>query len=145
MGVGARVGCGAAVGLGVGVGTGVSVGIGVVVGSGVGAIVAVGDCSATGSHVGEGRTSGAGVGVGGGVLVGMTAAADTGVLTGTGPTVGMRVDSMIGMGSCEATDKSVSPAALPRLTNTAAMVTADTIGQRGLRERNGEGLIVDVV
>ena len=101
MGIGARVGCGAAVGLGIGVGTGVSVGIGVGVG--------------------------AGVAVGGGVLVGMTAAADTGVLTGTGPTVGMRVDSMIGMGSCEATDKSVSPAALPRLTNTAAMVTADTI------------------
>ena len=65
--------------------------------------------------------------MGDGVLVGMTAADGVVVLTGTGAAVGMGVDSMVGMGSCEVTDESVSPAALPRPTNTAAMVTADTM------------------
>ena len=90
---------------------------------GNGATVAVGKGSNTGRLVGEIKTTGTGVAVGDGALVGLATAAATGVLTGTGSGVGMGFDTGRGV----VRDKTVSPAALPRVTNTAAMATAETM------------------
>ena len=99
--------------------------MGVAVGSNVGAAVAVGKSSTAGRLVGDGRATG--MDVGEGVPVGMTAAAGIDVLTGTGLGVGMGVDAMDAVGSGGIAGNAESPAALPKVTNTAAMVTADTI------------------
>ena len=140
------VGMGVAVRTGVNVGNGIAVGtdVGTGAGDGVGATVAVGKGSTTGNLVGKGRTTGTGVRVGAGVLVGTTTATGKGVLTGAEMAVGMGVGAIDVVGSRVANGRAVSPTALPRVTNTAATVTAvarnrpNTIGTTGkeLREVN---------
>lgn len=143
--VGVGVGTGAGVAVGTDVGTGVAVGSGVgdcaVVGSGAGTGVAVGMRVGTGVAVGPGI--GAAVAVGEGVLVGMTIFAGTEVLYGRGMGVGMGVATIVIVGTGAGLATGVSPAALPRVTNTAPKVTAATIrspratGMTG-NERRGE-------